>query len=58
MREVRVRLSEQTEKRLTQLVERYGLKDLEEVLRFSAHFTLLVVERLRKRDRLCEAELE
>lgn len=49
MREVRVRLSEQTEKRLTQLAERYGLRDLEEALRFSAHFTLLVVERVGKR---------
>ncbi|MEM1544531.1 MAG: hypothetical protein QW795_07605 [Candidatus Bathyarchaeia archaeon] len=49
MREVRVRLSEQTEKRLMQLVERYGLRDLEEALRFSAHFTLLVVERVGKR---------
>lgn len=49
MREVRVRLSEQTEKRLMQLAERYGLRDLEEALRFSAHFTLLVVERVGKR---------
>ncbi|MEM3465387.1 MAG: hypothetical protein QXO75_07835 [Nitrososphaerota archaeon] len=49
MREVRVRLSEQTEKRLMQLAEKYGLRDLEEALRFSAHFTLLVVERVGKK---------
>ncbi|MEM2599851.1 MAG: hypothetical protein QW482_09155 [Thermoproteota archaeon] len=49
MREVRVRLSEQTERKLMQLAERYGLRDLEEALRFSAHFTLLVVERVGKR---------
>lgn len=49
MREVRVRLSEETERRLMQLVEKYGLKDLEEALRFSAHFTLLVVEKIEKR---------
>ncbi|MBO3800176.1 MAG: hypothetical protein FGF52_03890 [Candidatus Brockarchaeota archaeon] len=49
MREVRVRLSEQTEKKLMQLAEKYGLKNLEEALRFSAHFTLLVVERVEKR---------
>lgn len=58
MREVRVRLSEETERKLVELAERYGLKDLEEALRFTAHFTLLVVERLRKRDRLCEVESE
>lgn len=49
MREVRVRLSKETEKRLVQLAEKYGLKDLEEALRFSVHFTLLVVERVEKR---------
>ncbi|MBO3809999.1 MAG: hypothetical protein FGF50_10480 [Candidatus Brockarchaeota archaeon] len=49
MREVRVRLSKETEKRLVQLAEKYGLKDLEEALRFLAHFTLLVVERVEKR---------
>lgn len=49
MREVRVRLSEQTERKLMQLAERYGLRDLEEALRFSAHFTLLVVERVGKK---------
>lgn len=48
MRGVRVRLSEQTERKLMKLAEKYGLKDLEEALRFSAHFTLLVVERVEK----------
>jgi len=49
MRRVTVRLSDEVAGRLEEVSEKYDLKDLEEALRFSACFTLKVLERLETR---------
>ena len=49
MREVRVRLTEELAEKLAWLMAKYGLGSMEDALRFSARFTILVVERVEER---------
>ncbi|MEM0328122.1 MAG: hypothetical protein QXU11_12445 [Thermoproteota archaeon] len=46
MKKVTVRLSDEMAERLEAILEKYELEDLEEALRFSARFTVKVLEKM------------
>lgn len=49
MKTIAVRLSDEMAQKLGTLSRKYELRGLEETLRFSAHFTLLTIERMEQR---------
>jgi len=51
MRRIEVRLTDETAEKLMATVARYGVIELDEALRFAAHFTVLALKKI-------EGELE
>lgn len=49
MRKVTVRLSDEMAEKLEAISKKYGLRDLEETLRFAARFTSLTLEKIEQR---------
>jgi metal-responsive CopG/Arc/MetJ family transcriptional regulator len=51
MRKVNVRLSDEMAEKLEEISKKYGLRDMEETLRFAARFTTLTIERMEEKKR-------